>query len=241
MELIHGDCLEEMDKLIERGIKIDMVLTDPPYGQTYCKWDSVISFEKVWEKIDKLTKTNSPIVMFGIEPFSSFLRISNIKNHKYDLIWEKPQGINPLLAKKQPLNNIEYIHVFYKKQPTYNPQFEDGKPYRMVRDKKERFCEVNNHTYKETKTINEGKRYPKRVLKFSRETGLHPTQKPVKLLEWLIKTYTNENETVLDFTMGSGSTGVACANTNRNFIGIELDKNYFDIAKERIKTAYGGD
>ena len=241
MELIHGDCLEEMDKLIERGIKIDMVLTDPPYGQTYCKWDSVISFEKVWERIDKLTKTNSPIVMFGIEPFSSFLRISNIKNHKYDLIWEKPQGINPLLAKKQPLNNIEYIHVFYKKQPTYNPQFEDGKPYRMVRDKKERFCEVNNHTYKETKTINEGKRYPKRVLKFSRETGLHPTQKPVKLLEWLIKTYTNENETVLDFTMGSGSTGVACANTNRNFIGIELDKNYFDIAKERIKTAYGGD
>ena len=241
MELIHGDCLEEMDKLIERGIKIDMVLTDPPYGQTYCKWDSVISFEKVWEKIDKLTKTNSPIVMFGIEPFSSFLRISNIKNHKYDLIWEKPHGINPLLAIKQPLNNIEYIHVFYKKQPTYNPQFEDGKPYRMVRDKKERFCEVNNHTYKETKTINEGKRYPKRVLKFSRETGLHPTQKPVKLLEWLIKTYTNENETVLDFTMGSGSTGVACANTNRNFIGIELDKNYFDIAKERIKTAYGGD
>ena len=241
MELIHGDCLEEMDKLIERGIKIDMVLTDPPYGQTYCKWDSVISFEKVWERIDKLTKTNSPIVMFGIEPFSSFLRISNIKNHKYDLIWEKPQGINPLLAKKQPLNNIEYIHVFYKKQPTYNPQFEDGKPYRMVRDKKERFCEVNNHTYKETKTINEGKRYPKRVLKFSRETGLHPTQKPVKLLEWLIKTYTNENETVLDFTMGSGSTGVACANTNRNFIGIELDENYFNIAKERIKAAYGGD
>ena len=234
MELIHGDCLEEMDKLIEKGVKIDMVLTDPPYGQTYCKWDSVISFEKVWEKIDKLTKTNSPIVMFGIEPFSSFLRISNIKNHKYDLICEKPQGINPLLAKKQPLNNIEYIHVFYKKQPTYNPQFEDGKPYRMVRDKKERFCEVNNHTYKETKTINEGKRYPKRVLKFSREIGLHPTQKPVKLLEWLIKTYTNESDLVLDFTMGSGSTGVACINTNRKFIGIEKEEKYFEIAKERI-------
>ena len=234
IKLYKGDCLEVMDKLIERNVKVDMVLTDPPYGQTYCKWDSAISFEKLWEKIDRLTKTNSPIVLFGIEPFSSFLRISNIKNHKYDLIWEKPQGINPLLAKKQPLNNIEYIHVFYKKQPTYNPQFEEGKPYTMVRDKKERFCEVNNHTYKETKTINEGKRYPKRVLKFSREIGLHPTQKPVKLLEWLIKTYTNESDLVLDFTMGSGSTGVACINTNRKFIGIEKEEKYFEIAKERI-------
>ena len=234
IKLYKGDCLEVMDKLIERNVKVDMVLTDPPYGQTYCKWDSVISFEKLWEKIDRLTKTNSPIVMFGIEPFSSFLRISNIKNHKYDLIWEKPQGINPLLAKKQPLNNIEYIHVFYKKQPTYNPQFEEGKPYTMVRDKKERFCEVNNHTYKEPKTIYKGKRYPKRVLKFSREIGLHPTQKPVKLLEWLIKTYTNESDLVLDFTMGSGSTGVACINTNRKFIGIEKEEKYFEIAKERI-------
>ena len=234
VKLIQGDCLTIMQDLIDDGVKVDMVLTDPPYGQTYCKWDSVISFEKLWEKIDRLTKTNSPIVLFGIEPFSSFLRISNIKNHKYDLIWEKPQGINPLLAKKQPLNNIEYIHVFYKKQPTYNPQFEEGKPYTMVRDKKERFCEVNNHTYKETKTINEGKRYPKRVLKFSREIGLHPTQKPVKLLEWLIKTYTNESDLVLDFTMGSGSTGVACINTNRKFIGIEKEEKYFEIAKERI-------
>ena len=166
-----------------------------------------------------------------------FLRISNIKNHKYDLIWEKPQGINPLLAKKQPLNNIEYIHIFYKKQPTYNPQFEEGKPYVQIRDKKERFCELNSHTYKETVTINNGKRYPKRVLRFNRETGFHPTQKPIKLLEWLIKTYTDEDELILDFTMGSGSTGVACMNTNRKFIGIELDKNYFDIAKIRIEEA----
>ncbi len=236
-KLYNGDCLEMMNNLIEKGIKVDCVLTDLPYGQTHCKWDEIIPYDVMWKKLDKITKPNSAIVLFGIEPFSSFLRISNIKNHKYDLIWEKPQGINPLLAKKQPLNNIEYIHIFYKKQPTYNPQFEEGKPYVQIRDKKERFCELNSHTYKETVTINNGKRYPKRVLRFNRETGFHPTQKPIKLLEWLIKTYTDEDELILDFTMGSGSTGVACMNTNRKFIGIELDKNYFDIAKIRIEEA----
>jgi site-specific DNA-methyltransferase (adenine-specific) len=235
IQLYNADCLKEMDKLIERGIKIDMILTDPPYGTTACKWDTIIPFDDMWRRVNRLIKDDGAIVLFGSQPFTSLLVVSNIKNHKYDLIWEKPQGVNPLLAKKQPLNNIEYIHVFYKKQPTYNPQFEEGKPYTMIRDKKERFCEVNNHTYKETKTINEGKRYPKRVLKFSRETGLHPTQKPVKLLEYLIKTYTNENELVLDFTMGSGSTGVACVNTNRRFIGIEKEEKYFNIAKERIE------
>ena len=234
-ELYKGDCLEVMDKLIEKGVKIDMVLTDPPYGTTACKWDSVIPIDKMWERVNKLIKLNGAIVFFGSEPFSSTLRMSNIKNYKYDWIWKKPQGVNPLLAKKQPLNNIEYIHVFYKKQSLYNPQFEYGTPCKVTRDRKERPCEMHNYTFKESTTFNEGKRYPKRILKFKRETGLHPTQKPVPLLEYLIKTYTNEGDLVLDFTMGSGSTGVACLNTNRKFIGIELNENYFNIAKKRIE------
>ena len=236
-KIYNGDCLEVMDKLIKQGIKVDMILTDPPYGTTACKWDSVIPFDAMWERLNKLIKPNGAIVLFGSEPFSSYLRMSNIRNYKYDWIWEKPQGVNPLLAKKQPLNNIEKIHVFYAKQCTYNPQFEKGKPYTVTRDKNKRLCEVNNHTFVETTTINEGKRYPKRVLKFNRQTGLHPTQKPVELLEYLIKTYTNEGEIVLDFTMGSGSTGVACVNIGRKFIGIELDEGYFNIAKERIEEA----
>ena len=235
-KIYQGDCLEVMDKLIKNGIKVDMILTDPPYGTTACKWDSVIPFDEMWIKLNKLTKSNGAIVLFGSEPFSSTLRMSNIKNYKYDWVWEKPQGINPLLAKKQPLNNIEYIHVFYKKQPIYNPQFEYGKPYKRTRDEKERLCEINNHIFKETTTINEGKRYPKRILKFKRETGMHPTQKPVDLMEYLIKTYTNEGDLILDFTMGSGSTGVACINTSRDFIGIELDEGYFDIAKDRLEN-----
>ena len=235
-KIYQGDCLEVMDKLIEEGVKVDMVLTDPPYGTTACKWDSVIPIDKMWERVNKLIKLNGAVVLFGSEPFSSTLRMSNIKNYKYDWVWEKPQGVNPLLAKKQPLNNIEYIHVFYKKQSLYNPQFEYGTPYKVTRDKKERLCEIYNYTFKESTTINEGKRYPKRVLKFKRETGLHPTQKPVALLEYLIKTYTNEGDLVLDFTMGSGSTGVACLNTNRKFIGIELDEKYFNIAKDRLEN-----
>lgn len=233
INLIHGDCLEEMRKLIEDGIKVDLILTDLPYGTTKCKWDTIIPFKKMWEGINGLSKERTPIVLFGSEPFSSHLRLSNIK-YKYDWIWEKPQGTNPLLSKKQPLNNIEYIHVFYRKQVLYNPQFEKGKPYVTVRDKQSRLCEINNHVFTETKTTNSGFRYPKRVLKFKRETGFHPTQKPVELLAYLIKTYTNEGDTVLDFTMGSGSTGVACKKTGRSFIGIEKDPEYFKIAEERI-------
>ena len=236
-EIYKGDCLEVMDKLIEQGVKVDAIITDPPYGTTACKWDSVIPFDAMWERLNKLIKPNGAIVLFGSEPFSSRLRMSNIKNYKYDWIWEKEQGVNPLLAKKQPLNNIEKIHVFYKKQCIYNPQFETGKPYTVTRDRKTRLCEVNNHNFRETTTVNEGKRYPKRILKFNRQTGLHPTQKPVDLLEYLIKTYTNEGELVLDFTMGSGTTGAACVNTNRKFIGIELDEKYFEIAKNRLKEA----
>jgi site-specific DNA-methyltransferase (adenine-specific) len=233
--LYKGDCLEVMDRLIAEGIKFDAVITDPPYGTTACKWDTIIPFDDMWDRLNKLTNANTPIVLFGSEPFSSTLRLSNIKNYKYDWVWEKPQGVNPLLAKKQPLNNIEYIHVFYRKQALYNPQFEEGTPYKVTRDKTDRLCEVNNHVFKETTTVNEGIRYPKRILRFKRETGLHPTQKPVELLEYLVKTYTNEGDLILDFTCGSGSTGVACLNANRKFIGIELDEKYFNISCERLE------
>ena len=232
IDLYNGDCLEIM-KSIPDG-SVDCIITDPPYGTTACKWDSVIDFETMWAELKRIIKPNGAIILFGSEPFSSMLRVSNLKMYKYDWVWEKEQGVNPLLSKKQPLNNIEYIHAFYSKQACYYPQFSKGNPYSITRDKKERVCEVNGRNFKQTTTKNNGTRYPKRVLKFNRQTGLHPTQKPVALLEYLIKTYTQEGETVLDFTMGSGSTMIACLNTNRKGIGIELDKHYFDIAKKRI-------
>ena len=233
VRLINGDCIEEMQKLIDEGVKVDLVLTDPPYGITACKWDNIISFDEMWDSIHGLSKERTPTLLFGSEPFSSHLRLSNLKEYKYDWVWAKPQGTNPMLAKKQPLNNIEYISVFYEKQCTYNPQFEKGKPYKSTRDKKSRLNEITGTVFTETTTVNDGYRYPKRILNFKKETGHHPTQKPVHLLKYLIKTYTNEGDIVLDFTMGSGSTGVACQELNRNFIGIELDEKYFEIAKER--------
>jgi site-specific DNA-methyltransferase (adenine-specific) len=190
----------------------------------------------MWERLNKLIKPNGAIVLFGSEPFSSALRMSNIKSYRYDWVWEKPQGVDPLLSKKRPLNNIENVIVFYKRLPVYNPQFENGEPYSITRDRKSRLCEINGHEFKETTTKNNGYRYPKRVLKFNREVGLHPTQKPVALMEYLIKTYTNEGDTVLDFTMGSFTTAIACLNTKRHFIGIELDEHYFLIGKERIEN-----
>ena len=237
-KLYHGCCLEIMDLLINRGVKVDAIICDPPYGTTRCKWDSVIPLEPMWERLNKLIKPNGAIVLFGSEPFSSYLRLSNINKYRYDLIWEKPQGVDPLNAKVRPLNNIENISLFYSKKPTYNPQFDSGKPYIVTRDKNTRVCEIQDWRYKETTTINSGTRYPKRILKFSRETGYHPTQKPVDLLEYLIRTYSNEGELILDFTMGSGTTGVACMNTNRKFIGIELDEKYFNISINRIFENY---
>ena len=231
IRLEHGDCLDVMDKLINEGIKVDMILTDPPYGTTACKWDSVIPFDKMWERINKLIKPNGAIVLFGSEPFSSALRMSNIKNYKYDWIWEK-RPVNFLNAKKQPLRNTENIIVFNSK--IYNPQ---GLIYKERINKRSNSTETNNVHGLWNKSYFTN--YPKQILKFIGERGLHPTQKPVELMEYLIKTYTNEGETVLDFTMGSGSTGVACLNANRRFIGIELDENYFNIAKERIEKWNG--
>jgi DNA modification methylase len=231
MKLMQGDCLERM-KEIESG-SVDMILTDPPYGTTACKWDSIIPLEPMWEQLKRIIKPNGGIVLFGAEPFSSSLRISNIKQYKYDWVWVKDSGTGFLNSKKQPLRNNEQIAVFYKKQPTYVPQMRMGfKPYVRKQGK----TKTDNYDSQTGAiTVSDGSRYPLNTLEFKRDKNkLHPTQKPVALMEYLIKTYTNEGETVLDFTMGSGTTGVAAKNLNRNFIGIELDQGYFEIAKERI-------
>jgi len=224
-------------KLIPSG-SIDAIITDPPYGTTQCKWDSVIPFKPMWEQLSRIIKPNGAILLFGSEPFSSALRMSNIKNYKYDWVWEKSKATNFLNAKKQPLRAKENILVFYKKQPTYNPQMTKGKSYNKGIRKKQTKDDVYG-SFNQTEVKSEGNRYPRDVLYFkTAETEgktFHKTQKPVKLMEYLIKTYTNENETVLDFTMGSGTTGVACKNLGRDFIGIEMDDKYFDIAKKRIE------
>ena len=238
MKLYKGECLEVMDELIAKGVVVDAIITDPPYQITACKWDSVIPFDAMWLRLNKLIKPNGAIVLFGSEPFSSALRMSNIKNYKYDIVYEKERPSNPALAKKRPLNYIEYIHIFYKSFLTYNPQKTKGKKNNScgvgVRKRKDSTLSSFKKSY--SSSVNDGMKYPKNIIKFSRPTKqYHPTQKPLLLMEYLVRTYTNENETVLDFTMGSGTTGVACVNTNRNFIGIELDETYFNIAEERIE------
>lgn len=236
--LWQGDCLELMANIPDNSV--DMILCDLPYGTTRNKWDVVIPFDELWEQYNRVIKDSGAVVLFGSEPFSSNLRISNIESYKYDWIWEKPKGTGHLNAKRQPMRNIETISVFYKKQCTYNPQMEKGTPYKNKAGKNH---QSNNSmtdcygAYKDFRYDNSGFRYPKQLLKFGvvERNTVHPTQKPVDLLEYLIKTYTNEGELVLDNCMGSGSTGVACVNTNRRFIGIEKEQKYFDIAKERIE------
>ena len=233
--MIHGDCLEKMKDIPDKSI--DMILCDLPYGTTACKWDTVIPFEPLWEQYKRIIKDRGAIVLFGSEPFSSYLRMSNIKQFKYDWVWEKNTQTNGMNANKQPLFNYEVISVFYTKQCLYNPQKEQGKPYTIRRNKPKIDSVYGNTGVKNGFTTTNSGRYPKRIIKISVERGLHPTQKPVALLEYLIKTYTLEGETVLDNTMGSGSTGIACLNTKRNFIGIEKDDKYFGIAKKRIEDA----
>ncbi len=230
-ELINGDCLEEMKKIPDGSI--DLVLTDPPYGTTQNKWDTVIDLQLMWEQINRVVKPNAPTLLFAQTPFDKKLGTSNIEHLKYEWIWQKEQGTGHLNAKKMPLKDHENILVFYNKLPTYNPQMIGEEERRVTRSGNVSkttnygsFTEIAESTYKG--------RYPKSIYKCHKENGLHPTQKPVALMEYLIKTYTNEGETVLDFTMGSGTTGVACKNLNRNFIGIELDKEYYEIAKQRI-------
>ena len=237
IQIKQGDCLELMKEIPDKSI--DMILCDLPYGTTACKWDVVIPFEPLWEQYKRIIKDNGAIVLFGSEPFSTELRHSNMKMFKYDWIWEKTKASGFLNAKKSPLRAHEVISVFYKNQPTYNPQYSFGhKPYKKI-NVSDGATSVYGKIDKTgiVKESEDGRRYPRSVIKFSNPNNktIHPTQKPVALLEYLIKTYTNEGETVLDNCMGSGSTGVACVNTNRNFIGYELDEHYFQIAKERLE------
>ena len=232
-KLYQGDCLEVMDKLIKQGLKVDAIITDPPYGTTHCKWDNAIPFDKLWGMLNDLIKDNGAILLFGSEPFSSALRMSNIKNYRYDLKWKKNKPTNHINAKRQPMRYLEDITVFYKKQPTFNLELKE-KPIVTTSTTKNSVFYDNIGTH--TREVIYNSKFD--LLEFKGDRNkLHPTQKPVDLLEYLIKTYTNEGELILDFTMGSGSTGVACMNTNREFMGIELDENYFNIAKERIKEA----
>ena len=234
IELWCGDCLELMRNIPDKSV--DMILCDLPYGTTACKWDTVIPFEALWGGYERVIKDNGAICLFGSEPFSTELRHSNLKMFKYDWVWEKEQGANFMLCKYQPYKVDEIISVFSKKTHNYYPQMTEGKPYISGKGNS---GEITRCVTK-VQTKNNGTRYPRSIQKFSTDKAkgsLHPTQKPVALLEYLIKTYTNENETVLDNCMGSGSTGVACINTNRKFIGIELDNTYFEIAKERINKA----
>lgn len=240
-DLRLGDCLDVMKEIEDNSI--DCIICDLPYGTTSCSWDIIIPFEQLWKEYKRVRKDNTPIVLFGQEPFSSYLRISNINEYKYDVYWQKERITNIMQVKNRFGKDTETISIFYKKQCTYNPQMveyrgakrgnkvKDGKLGKLVDDS-------NNKTVFEYN--DNGTRYPTQILKFKRDiltSNLHPTQKPVELLEYLIKTYSNENNIILDNCMGSGTTGVACVNTNRSFIGIEKDPTYFEIAKNRIEQA----
>lgn len=225
---MHGGCLELMKEIPDQSV--DMVMCDLPYGTTANKWDSVIHLPSLWSEYRRMCK--GAIVLTAAQPFTSAVVVSNLAEFKYQWVWEKPQGTGFLNAHKQPLRSTEDILVFYASQPTYNPQKTFGhKPYKATKhsgsDNYRAFDRGSNGS-------DDGSRFPTTVLKYGSEKGLHPTQKPVQLMEYLIKTYTNEGMTVLDNCMGSGTTGVACVNTNRNFIGIERDDAYFKICEERI-------
>lgn len=239
IDLRCGDCLEIMKDIPDKSI--DLILCDLPYGTTACKWDTIIPFEPLWEQYNRIIKDNGAIVLFGSQPFVGKLVFSNIKMYKYELIWEKSNPSNFIMAKKQPLRYHENILVFYKNQPIYNPVMSIGKKNHAMGKKVGEYHKnsIRGNKVMTVETKKDGLKYPKSILRFKsvgRSVLLHPTQKPVPLLEYLIKTYTNEGETILDNCMGSGSTGVACINTNRNFIGIELDEKYFNIACERINN-----
>lgn len=238
-KLLQGDCLELMKNIPDKSI--DMILCDLPYGTTSCNWDEIIPFDKLWEQYNRIIKDNGCIALFGQEPFSSYLRLSNIENYRYDIYWEKERLTNINQVKRRVGKTVETISIFYKKQPTYNPQM--VKYYGTPRSNKVKNGTLGKLTDEQEKKVIEyvdtGYRYPTQVWKFQRDclkSNLHPTQKPVALLENLIKTFSNEGDVVLDSCMGSGSTGVACLNTNRNFIGMELDKEIFEIATGRIEN-----
>lgn len=232
--LMQGDCLERMKEIPDGSV--DMILCDLPYGTTACKWDSVIPFEPLWAQYKRIAKKNAAIVLTASQPFTSALVMSNIKDFKYQWVWAKKRPSNPMLAKVQCLKVHEDVLVFCDRKAPYFPQGvveTDGKPRGGVKPSKTElgFGKGVKADYKQTHTG-----YPKSIIEFGTDNtkNVHPTQKPVALMEYLIRTYTHEGEVVMDNCIGSGSTGVACKNLNRKFIGVEMDENYFNIAKERI-------
>lgn len=234
VNLYLGNCLDILDEIEDNSV--DMVLCDLPYGNTACSWDSIIPLEPLWEQYNRICKENAAMVFTAAQPFTTILAASNLKNFKYEWIWEKPQGTNPMNAKVMPLKSHENILVFYRKKPTYNPQMWFSTPYSGFSSETSKIGEVYNKAKSKHRDNPEGSRYPKTILKFKQEKGLHPTQKPVELMRYLIRTYSNKNDTILDNTMGSGTTGVACILENRKFIGIENDEKYFKVAQDRIKN-----
>lgn len=233
--LYLGDCIEIMPSL---G-RVDAVITDPPYGTTQCSWDAVLPFGEMWAAMEGCVAPKTPVLLFGSEPFSSMLRASNLRRFKYDWVWDKPKATGFLNAKKQPLRGHEIISAFYERQPLYRPQMTKGMRKQTFRGK-----HLQTDVYGEMRgdyAYDSDQRYPNSVITFSSDTQVssyHPTQKPVALLEYLIETYTEAGQSVLDFTMGSGTTLVACAKTGRAGIGIEIDPDYFDIACRRVEEAY---
>ena len=238
IDLRYGDTIEQMKLIPDKSI--NAIICDLPYGTTACKWDTIIPFDKLWEQYNRIINTNGAIVLFGAEPFSSLLRTSNINGYKYEWVWVKSRPIGFLNVKKMPLKNTELISIFYNNQPTYNPQG-------VVKINKKRINDNSKNGNNKTglsghnggkmkgEYIQEYTNYPTQVLNFASERGLHPTQKPVSLMEYLILTYSNYNDTILDNTFGSCTTGIACINTNRNFIGIENNMDYFNISLKRVE------
>jgi len=239
--LFQGDCLDIMPLIPDKSI--DAIIADLPYGTTQNKWDSVLPLDELWKQYKRILKDNGVVVLFGSQPFTSALIMSNTKEYKYSWLWDKVNKFSGHLnAKKQPLRITEDICIFYSQQPTYNPIMVKGEPYKAI-SKGGKSLNFGKQTDGVT-TINEGWYYPKNIISIKgdergTEGRIHPTQKPVELMEYLVKTYTNENEIVLDNTMGSGTTGLACLKTNRQFIGIEKEKQYYDLAVRRLSSYCG--
>lgn len=233
--IYNEDCLEGMKRIPDGSV--DMILCDLPYGTTACSWDTIIPFEPLWEQYERVIKDNGAIVLTASQPFTSALVMSNPKLFKYDWVWKKNVNSNFMLVNKQPLRHHETVLVFYKKQPIYNPQMTKGEFYTRKRGDEEKLNSDLFLSNFKRKNSSSDLRHPITVLEMPREERqIHPTQKPVVLFEYLIKTYTNKNETVLDNCMGSGTTAIACMNTERNYIGFELDKTYYEKSLERIKN-----
>ena len=234
-QLLFGECLEKLAGIPDGSV--NMVMADLPYGTTACQWDSTIPLEPLWKELKRVTTDNAAMVFTAQQPFTTTLAHSNLKDFRYEWIWEKPQGTNPMNAQVMPLKSHENILVFYTKKPIYHPQMTAGTPYGGFSSDTSTIGEVYGSAKSQHRDNPDGTRYPKTVQRFKQEKGLHPTQKPVALMEYLIQTYTNTGDTVLDPTMGSGTTGVACVKTCRTFIGIERDEKYYAIAKTRIDEA----